>query len=212
MAREFWKTGQGWGVYLYVPNLIGYVRLLLLVPLVACPLGRPGANAVAYGVSQVLDFLDGAAARGLGQCSKFGEVLDMVTDRVSDALMFAVLGWLYPEQGLLFGVALALDLASHWFQMSAALLLGASHKALPEKYRLLRLYYSNAYYFMDVLILGSELFLIFLYCGYFYSGLYSAAVLMLPFCLAKQVVSLVQLASAAERLAAGNDISHIFRF
>jgi CDP-diacylglycerol--inositol 3-phosphatidyltransferase len=34
-----------------------------------------------YGVSCLLDAVDGQAARALGQTSKFGAVLDMVTDR-----------------------------------------------------------------------------------------------------------------------------------
>ena len=36
---------------------------------------------IAYSVSCLLDAADGAAARALGQSSKFGAVLDMVTDR-----------------------------------------------------------------------------------------------------------------------------------
>ena len=34
-----------------------------------------------YGLSCLLDAVDGQAARALGQTSKFGAVLDMVTDR-----------------------------------------------------------------------------------------------------------------------------------
>ena len=34
-----------------------------------------------YSVSCLLDAVDGQAARALGQTSKFGAVLDMVTDR-----------------------------------------------------------------------------------------------------------------------------------
>lgn len=42
---------------------------------------------MAYVVSCLLDAVDGQAARVLGQTSKFGAVLDMVTDR-SVALSF----------------------------------------------------------------------------------------------------------------------------
>jgi CDP-diacylglycerol--inositol 3-phosphatidyltransferase len=36
---------------------------------------------IAYIISQLLDAVDGQVARMLGQTSKFGAVLDMVTDR-----------------------------------------------------------------------------------------------------------------------------------
>ena len=42
---------------------------------------HPKYSTVAYCVSQLLDAVDGHAARYLGQASKFGAVLDMVTDR-----------------------------------------------------------------------------------------------------------------------------------
>jgi len=42
---------------------------------------HPVYSTVAYCVSQLLDAVDGHAARYLGQASKFGAVLDMVTDR-----------------------------------------------------------------------------------------------------------------------------------
>ena len=42
---------------------------------------HPVYSTVAYCVSQLLDAVDGQAARYLGQASKFGAVLDMVTDR-----------------------------------------------------------------------------------------------------------------------------------
>lgn len=42
---------------------------------------HPKYSTIAYCVSQLLDAVDGHAARYLGQASKFGAVLDMVTDR-----------------------------------------------------------------------------------------------------------------------------------
>ena len=42
---------------------------------------HPKYSTVAYCISQLLDAVDGHAARYLGQASKFGAVLDMVTDR-----------------------------------------------------------------------------------------------------------------------------------
>lgn len=42
---------------------------------------HPKYCTLAYGISCLLDAVDGQAARALGQTSKFGAVLDMVTDR-----------------------------------------------------------------------------------------------------------------------------------
>jgi len=42
---------------------------------------HPKYCTLLYGVSCLLDAVDGQAARALGQASKFGAVLDMVTDR-----------------------------------------------------------------------------------------------------------------------------------
>ena len=42
---------------------------------------QPFTAAVCYCVSQGLDAVDGMVARHFNQCSKFGAVLDMLTDR-----------------------------------------------------------------------------------------------------------------------------------
>ena len=41
----------------------------------------PWLAALAYFMSVVLDELDGMAARALNQCTKFGAILDVITDR-----------------------------------------------------------------------------------------------------------------------------------
>ena len=47
---------------------------------------HPKYATLAYGISCLLDAADGHAARALGQTSKFGAVLDMVTDRCAALL------------------------------------------------------------------------------------------------------------------------------
>lgn len=42
---------------------------------------HPKYCTILYGISSLLDAVDGQAARALGQSSRFGAVLDMVTDR-----------------------------------------------------------------------------------------------------------------------------------
>ena len=69
-------------VFLYIPNLIGYLRLLLfLLSLSLLPGPHVTPALMLYAGSCVLDAVDGFAARYYGQSSGFGGVLDMVTDR-----------------------------------------------------------------------------------------------------------------------------------
>jgi CDP-diacylglycerol--inositol 3-phosphatidyltransferase len=84
-------------VFLFVPNLIGengrrffayllnalagYTRIILAGLSLHFMSYHPKYCTLAYVVSCLLDAVDGQAARALGQTSKFGAVLDMVTDR-----------------------------------------------------------------------------------------------------------------------------------
>ena len=67
----------------YVPNLIGYVRVVLSVWAATLATSKASTMAFvyAYVASYALDAFDGLAARLLGQQSKIGAALDMVTDR-----------------------------------------------------------------------------------------------------------------------------------
>lgn len=46
-------------------------------------------------VAGLLDALDGAVAKASGRVSRFGGFLDSTTDRLSDALFFVPIAWLY---------------------------------------------------------------------------------------------------------------------
>ena len=52
------------------------------------------AGCVAI-LSALLDVFDGALAKAKGMVSRFGAFLDSTTDRLSDALFFAPIAWLY---------------------------------------------------------------------------------------------------------------------
>jgi CDP-diacylglycerol--glycerol-3-phosphate 3-phosphatidyltransferase len=51
--------------------------------------------AIATLVSGAADILDGAVAKARGVTSRFGALLDSTTDRLSDALFFIPVAWLY---------------------------------------------------------------------------------------------------------------------
>ena len=131
-------------VFLYIPNLIGYGRVVLLVFATFTAFTDPITTVLCYGISQALDAFDGMAARRFNQSSEFGAVLDMVTDRVSDAIILAILAGLYPRIAWFFMLDIILDIGSHWYQMYSTLAGGEKHhKTAVTKYKLLHLYYHN---------------------------------------------------------------------
>ncbi|XP_033634704.1 CDP-diacylglycerol--inositol 3-phosphatidyltransferase 1-like [Asterias rubens] len=75
-------------IYLYVPNVIGYVRLLLIV-LAWFYLSYPLRFIGFYLTSVILDDLDGAVARRLHQTSTFGAWLDVVIDNIGRGMIWS---------------------------------------------------------------------------------------------------------------------------
>lgn len=63
----------------------GYTRVILAGLSLHYMSYHPKACTLLYGISCLLDAVDGHAARALNQTSKFGAVLDMVTDRCAVA-------------------------------------------------------------------------------------------------------------------------------
>ena len=59
----------------------GYTRVIMAVLSLHYMSYHPIYCTLLYSISCLLDAVDGQAARALGQTSKFGAVLDMVTDR-----------------------------------------------------------------------------------------------------------------------------------
>lgn len=203
-------------VFFYVPNLIGYSRVLFaLVSLFFMSL-HPKVCTVFYCVSCLLDALDGAAARRLGQTSSFGAILDMVTDRCTTSCLICFLCITYPRYTVLFQLLVSLDLASHYMHMYAMLTSGSSsHKKVGSRSKLLQLYYTNTRVLFFVCACN-ELFFVGLYLasfplrsppnlGYVYDIPLSYPTLIIlftsPFWLLKQFLNVVQLGQAALTLA-----------
>ena len=66
------------------------------------------------------DLFDGWAARKWNQCSDFGGLLDMITDRCSTAGLLHVLSFEYSHLSfyrVMFLGLMILDLSSHWCQV-----------------------------------------------------------------------------------------------
>ena len=141
-------------VFFYVPNLIGYLRIMCTVVsllIMDSNLSNPKPNnwkisVILYLCSFVGDMFDGMAARHFDQSSTFGAVLDMLTDRITTAAMLVVLTWIYPSERLFYFCVLALDITSHWLQMYSSLLCKLHHKSKESnegRFFLVRWFYGN---------------------------------------------------------------------
>ncbi|QSZ29482.1 hypothetical protein DSL72_003996 [Monilinia vaccinii-corymbosi] len=167
-------------IFLFWPNVIGYCRIVLaLVSLYYMPL-HPRTCTLLYSISCLLDALDGYAARAFEQSTKFGAVLDMVTDRCTTACLLVFLSSAWPRWALLFQGLISLDLASHYIHMYATLVMGGgdtSHKQVDKSRSwILNLYYTNKTV-LFVFCALNEVFFIALYLLSFSSPLLSPSLL-----------------------------------
>jgi CDP-diacylglycerol--inositol 3-phosphatidyltransferase len=206
------KTADPSSIYFFVPNLIGYVRILFALWSFAVAFDSPNLFLILYTLSFVLDAADGWAARLLDQCSSFGAILDMFTDRAATSAVIVVISHVVKPisttQVFVAAFLVFLDIASHFTRMYGSMFSGKqSHKDTSDSiFSLLRVYYSNRN-FMGALCVGQEFFYILYYAQHFFSAspagdlislsLYLAA----PLCFLKQVVNVQQLVDAMYHIA-----------
>lgn len=151
-------------VFLFVPNLIGYTRVIMAGLSLHYMSYHPIYCTLLYSVSCLLDAVDGQAARALGQTSKFGAVLDMVTDRCTTSCLLCYLCSAYPAYAIVFQLLVALDFSSHYMHMYSSLVTGStSHKLVTSDVsRILWMYYNDSRTLFFVCA-GNELFFVSLY-------------------------------------------------
>merc|ERR1712224_524317 len=149
---------------LYLPNIVGYLRIACTTVSIASAFSHPRSMLIFYFISFVCDELDGRLARLFSQQSTYGAVLDMVTDRLSTAALLGILAVLYPSKAQICVFLQALDIASHWCHMYASLVSGGtSHKELSNHHNwLVRSYYANRI-FMGTCCVSCELMYLSLY-------------------------------------------------
>jgi len=194
-----------WPTVLYLPNLIGYLRIVLLLVAYGSALSDWRILFGSYFVSQGLDAADGFAARVLGQSSSFGAVLDMVTDRASTTCLCIILGHLYPNLLLTFCSLVMLDMFSHWYHMYASLKLGlGSHKQVDNA--VLKFYYWKPVLFITCA--GTEFWYLSMYVAHFLPTnevVQAVQMAMLPICVFKQFCNIVQGYVAASFILKNDD-------
>ncbi|RIB27996.1 CDP-alcohol phosphatidyltransferase-domain-containing protein [Gigaspora rosea] len=200
---------QSQNVFLFIPNVIGYTRIILAILSLYYMPFSPWTCMGLYTVSCLLDAVDGNAARYFDQCTKFGVVLDMVTDRSTTTCLLCFLSSAYPSWRIVFQLLISLDLSSHYMHMYSTLTAGASsHKKISESSnRMLRIYYSDNRVLFAVCAFN-ELFFVALYLLSFEGhstfpqwSLYTLAFVSLPVCVSKQVINIIQLVGASQSLA-----------
>ncbi|XP_058128971.1 CDP-diacylglycerol--inositol 3-phosphatidyltransferase isoform X2 [Anopheles ziemanni] len=104
-------------IYLFVPNIIGYARIVLaIVSFYYMPTDYVIASW-CYIISVLLDALDGHAARHFNQSTKFGAMLDQLTDRCGTCGLLVTLSYFYPKYMFWFQLSMAIDVACHWFYL-----------------------------------------------------------------------------------------------
>eukprot|EP01032_Pedospumella_encystans_P021763 gene21763-24679_t len=190
-------------VLLFYPNLIGYLRFAFMLASFAFAHTNWKVSIGFYFAAFFGDVVDGYVARAFNQCSKFGGVLDMVTDRVSTCGLLVVLAQFYPLYSFWFTFLIVLDITSHWFHVMSVTAHHKSTEALAHRNALLRWYYS-IYPLFGYCCVGTEFYYILLYVHHFFPHpyVYQAMVYVcLPACVLKQIVNVIQMASAAEAMA-----------
>lgn len=195
-----------WPIALYVPNLIGYVRIVLTV-FAFIDYDKPWKFLLYYGTGFILDGADGLAARLLNQSSLLGGQLDMLTDRCATAALLMTLAMQYPKYSSFALTLVFLDGYSHWMQTLAGTCAGTSSHKQASRGRLLALYYWRPVLTI-VCFLNEACFLAFYLKAFPHvvqislvrSVLNVAIAVTAPVCFLKQVVSLRQIVSAHETI------------
>mmetsp|Transcript_12246 Transcript_12246/g.17965 ORF Transcript_12246/g.17965 Transcript_12246/m.17965 type:complete len:221 (-) Transcript_12246:2143-2805(-) len=194
-------------VFVFIPNLIGYSRILFTLASFVLMTSFESEWRIAislYIASFAGDLFDGLAARKFNQCSTFGGLLDMVTDRCSTLGILYVLGNLQDHMRLVYLFAIVLDISSHWCQMYSSI--GQGHHKSSESNEgrnFLVQWYYKYYFFFGYLCVGAEFTYILAYILHYLSTdstLYEVALgafrLCLPGCFMKQIINIFQLSSA----------------
>jgi CDP-diacylglycerol--inositol 3-phosphatidyltransferase len=192
-------------VLLFIPNIIGYIRFILGV-IAFINFNHPICFISSYGLSYFLDWTDGWFARRYNQCSEFGAMLDMITDRLCTITLLIMLSHQYPAYMAYFLFMAVLDMTSHWLQTTSCKMAGAaSHKGNSDEPFLVSLYYKVPYLLL-VCVAGAEIYILMIYLHAFYPSMSRCICCKIIFVLSalifhfKQAINVAQLMGSVKRL------------
>lgn len=144
-------------VMLYKPNIIGYVRLILLLSSI---FAERLAFLTLYFSSVALDYFDGFFARMFHEESKLGASLDMITDRISTTILCCKIIASKPAYAIRCMVYVFVDLLSH-FLYFVSMVHGGTHHKLFDGNPLISFYYNPIV--LKIMCCGSEAYFMALY-------------------------------------------------
>nr|CAD7416633.1 unnamed protein product [Timema poppensis] len=188
-------------IFLFVPNIIGYARIILALVSFYFMSTNYVVSSACYIISGLLDAVDGHAARYFNQSTKFGAILDQLTDRCGTMCLLVTLSYFYPKYMFLFQLSMCVDISCHWIYLHTTLLQGkTNHKFVDmAENPVMRIYYTSrvVLFFM---CLGNEAFYASLYLLYFTEGPLVAGIslfravcyLSLPIAIVKSLIALLQ--------------------
>lgn len=199
-------------IFLFVPNIIGYTRIVLALISFYYMMSNYVVATWCYIISSLLDAFDGHAARMLNQGTKFGAMLDHLTDRCGTMCLLVALSCLYPRYIFWFQLSMTIDIAGHWIHLHTSVLQGSfSHKFIDASGNpIMRLYYTSkpCLFFMCA---GNELFYSLLYLKYFTFGpivpgfniglVSLLTIVCAPIAIVKTFITLLHMVLASKNLA-----------
>lgn len=170
-AKESTVSDSDENIFLFVPNIIGYFRIIFALISFYYMQSDYVKATIFYGTSALLDAFDGYAARYYNQATRFGAILDQLTDRVALLALVMNLCVLYPRYLFVLQLSAIVDIASHWMYIWVGCLQGkSSHKLIdPSQSKILNIYYTSrpVLFFMCA---ANEVFYCSLYLLHFTSG------------------------------------------
>lgn len=200
-------VGRRKSVFLYYPNIVGYLRIILAFVSFYLMSSDPWAASLCYFTSGMLDAVDGYLARTFNQASRFGAMVDQLTDRCTFMALLMALCKFYPSLTIFFQSVAIIDISSHWMHLHAADLTGkTTHKSSEN---LILNYYYTSRQFLFLMCFGNEAFYGLLYIAAFWSGptilgipaISIIAIIFVPFAVVKSLISLVHLVNASQCVA-----------
>lgn len=192
-------------VFLLIPNLICYLRLVILLLFVFIIGICPWLGLIFMVSTVLLDGLDGMLARKLKQTSRLGHILDYTIDRVTVVLAVYVILYYCPQFYVILCFVILLDMSSHFFHLNASHLEGKnSHKAITESMPTLLKWYYGRKAILFFTCLFHDLFWTLILADHFYphhAWITTCIYLFCPGFVFKTIVHCVQLFVALDRTA-----------
>jgi phosphatidylglycerophosphate synthase len=98
---------------LYIPNLLGYARIILAFVGLHLSKTQPGAAFCVWIISATLDLFDGILARRLDQCSSLGVLIDIAADNILRTTV-----WVAVADESFYGVLVSFIISLEWITMT----------------------------------------------------------------------------------------------